>query len=77
MKEDNLNQLALNHPFVLINLIFGTCPIHKPCLIKLLKQCGNSIRVLGIARLLTQEVIIGFLVQNESLVLLLEKSLTL
>ena len=64
MKEHNLNQLALNHPFVRIDLIFGTRPIHKPGLIKLLEQCGNDIRVVGIARLLVQEIVVGFLVQK-------------
>jgi hypothetical protein len=33
--------------------------------------------VVGIARLLAQEVVVGFLVQNKSLMLLLDKSLTL
>jgi hypothetical protein len=77
MKKHDLNQLTLNHSFVNVDLIFDIYPIHKSCLVKLFKQYGNGVKIISIAGLLTQEVIIGFLVQNKSLMLMLEKSLTL
>ena len=77
MEKYNLNYLAFNHSFVYVDLIFGTCSIHKSGLVELFEQCSNSIGVASIARLLAQEIVVGFLVENKSLVLLLEKNLTL
>jgi hypothetical protein len=51
-KEYNLNQLALDHSFVRVDLILSTRPIRKLGLVKLLEQCGNGVRVISIARLL-------------------------
>lgn len=54
-----------------------TSEVAQPDLVKLLEKCSNDVRVVGIVRLLAQEVVVGFLARNKSLVLLLEKSLTL
>jgi hypothetical protein len=51
--------------------------LYKPGIVKLLAQCGDDVRVVGIARLLSQGVMVDFLIRNKSLILLLEKSLSL